>query len=77
MRVEKKPMSIQERILYVAEGLVGPVLARRLLEKFKTLRNIANASVYELMSVEGIGEKRAQEIYAIFNTEWRGEVENA
>lgn len=77
MRVEKKPMNIQERILYVAEGLVGPVLARRLLEKFKTLRNIANASVYELMSVEGIGEKRAQEIYAIFNTEWRGEVENA
>jgi ERCC4-type nuclease len=73
MRVEKKPMSLEERILYVAEGIVGPILARRLLAKFKTLRNIANASVHELMSVEGIGEKRAQEIYAIFNTQWREE----
>lgn len=71
MRVEKKPMSLEERVLYVAEGLVGPTLARRLLAKFKTLKDIANASVYELMSVEGIGEKRAQEIYAIFNTPWR------
>lgn len=71
MRVEKKPMSLNERILYVAEGIVGPQLARRLLERFKTLRAIANASVVDLMSVEGIGEKRAQDIYAIFNTPWR------
>lgn len=73
MRVEKKPMSLNERILYVAEGIVGPTIARRLLKKFKTLKALANASVYELMSVEGIGEKRAQEIYALFNTEWREE----
>lgn len=75
MRVEKKPMSVQERVVYVAEGLIGPTLAKRLLAKFKTLRNIANASIYELMSVEGIGEKRAQEIYAIFNTPWHEEGE--
>ena len=74
MRVEKKPLSLNERILYVTEGLVGPTLARKLLEKFKTLRNIANAPVYELMNVEGIGEKRAQEIYAIFNTTWNSRV---
>ncbi|MET1128693.1 MAG: ERCC4 domain-containing protein [Thermoproteota archaeon] len=71
MRVEKKPMTLNERILYVAEGIVGPTLARRLLRKFRTLRRIANASMTELMSVEGIGEKRAKEIYAIFNTEWQ------
>ncbi|RLG74287.1 MAG: hypothetical protein DRO08_00060 [Thermoprotei archaeon] len=71
LRVKKKPMSINEQILYVAEGLVGPVLARKLLLHFKTLRNIANASVGELMRVEGIGEKRAKEIYAIFNTTWK------
>jgi len=71
LRVKKKPMSINEQILYVAEGLVGPVLARKLLLYFKTLRNIANASVGELMRVEGIGEKRAKEIYAIFNTTWK------
>jgi len=71
LRVKKKPISINEQILYVAEGLVGPVLARKLLLYFKTLRNIANASVGELMRVEGIGEKRAKEIYAIFNTTWK------
>ncbi|OYT56721.1 MAG: hypothetical protein B6U76_02875 [Desulfurococcales archaeon ex4484_217_2] len=71
LRVKKKPMSINEQILYVAEGLVGPVLARKLLLHFKTLRNIANASVGELMRIEGIGEKRAKEIYAIFNTTWK------
>lgn len=70
LRVKKKPMSVNEQILYVAEGLVGPVLARKLLLHFKTLKNIANASVGELMRVEGIGEKRAKEIYAIFNTTW-------
>jgi len=71
LRVKKKPMSINEQILYVAEGLVGPVLARRLLTYFKTLRNIANASTVELMRVEGVGEKRAREIYSIFNTPWK------
>jgi ERCC4-type nuclease len=74
LRVEKKPISLNEKILYVAESVVGPILARRLLAKFKTLRAIANASIYELMSIEGIGESRAQEIYAIFNTPW---VENS
>jgi len=70
LRVEKKPMGINERILYVTESIVGPVLARRLLRKFRTLRNLANTSIPELMNVEGIGEKRAKEIYAIFNTSW-------
>ncbi len=71
LRVEKKPMTIHERILYVAEGLVGPTLARKLLQHFRTLKAIANASIVELMRVEGIGEKRATEIYAIFNTPWK------
>ena len=68
LRTEKKPMTLNERILYVAEGIVGPTIARKLLRHFKTLRNIANTSIPELMKVEGIGEKRAREIYAIFNT---------
>lgn len=73
MRVEKKPMTLNQRILYVAEGLVGPVLSRKLLKHFKTLKAIANASIRELMLVEGIGEKRAREIYQLFNTEWKEE----
>ncbi len=70
LRVEKKPMTINQRILYVAESIAGPATARKLLKHFKTLKNIANASIAELMKVEGIGEKRAREIYALFNTPW-------
>ncbi len=73
MRVEKKPMTLNERILYVAEGLVGPKLARRLLRHYRTLRRLANTSIEELLRIEGIGEKRAREIYRILNTEWREE----
>lgn len=73
LRVEKKPMSIYEKIIYVTESFSGPVLARRLLKKFGSLRNIANASIIDLMQVEGIGENRAREIYMIFNTNWVGD----
>ncbi|MET1160129.1 MAG: ERCC4 domain-containing protein [Thermoprotei archaeon] len=76
LRVEKKPMGLYDRILYVAESIAGPTLARKLLKKFKTLRNLANASIRELMSIEGIGEKRAREIYEVFNVEWRGDSNN-
>ncbi len=70
LRVEKKPMTPRERALYVVEGLAGPVLARRLLKHFKTVRRLANASIEELMRVEGVGEKRAKEIYMVLNTPW-------
>ena len=68
IRYGKKPMDVQERILYVAEGLVGPTLARRLLEQFRTLTNIANATPNELKRVQGIGAERARLIWQIFNT---------
>ncbi|WP_440059743.1 ERCC4 domain-containing protein [Thermogladius sp. 4427co] len=73
LRVEKKPMDLNQRILYVVEGIAGPTLARRLLAYFKTIRNLANASISDLLKVEGIGEKRAQEIFAILNTPWKGD----
>lgn len=71
LRVGRKPLTLRERILYVAEGFAGPVTARVLLERFGTLRAVANAGVRELMEVEGVGEKRASEIWRIFNTDWR------
>lgn len=71
LRVERKPMTPAERALYVAEGLAGPVLARRLLHHFGTLKSLANATVEELLRVEGIGEKRAKEIYEVLNTPYK------
>ncbi len=71
LRVERKPLTPGERALYVAEGLAGPLLARRLLRHFGSLRNLANAEVKDLLEVEGIGEKRAREIYSVLNAEFK------
>ncbi|MEM3827545.1 MAG: ERCC4 domain-containing protein [Candidatus Micrarchaeaceae archaeon] len=46
---------------------VGPKLSEALLSHFKSPRNIANASVDELMEVDKIGRKKAERIYAALN----------
>ncbi|MHB8604423.1 MAG: DEAD/DEAH box helicase [Thermoplasmatota archaeon] len=67
LRGAKSAMNDEERLRYVVEGLPGvsAVLARRLLERFGTLRAIANAKLEELMEVEGVGEKTAGEIVRV------------
>ncbi|AKA70857.1 helix-hairpin-helix domain-containing protein [Clostridium scatologenes] len=39
---------------------IGVITAKKLLHKFKTPKNIFNATNEELMNVEGIGEKTAE-----------------
>lgn len=45
---------------------VGPARRKALMQHFKEIEKIKNASVEELQAVEGITEKVAQEIYAFF-----------
>jgi ERCC4-type nuclease len=47
--------------------MIGEVHAKKLLEHFGTISEIAQSSKNELMRVPGIGEKRAEKIYAIFH----------
>jgi Fanconi anemia group M protein len=49
---------------------VGPKTAARLLAAFKSLKNIANADVEDLLRVEGLGKQRAKLIYEVFNVEF-------
>ncbi len=53
---------------------VGPNLARKLLIHFKTLKQIANSSLEELMEVEKIGKKKAEGIHNILNAEFNLDV---
>ncbi len=53
---------------------VGPNLARRLLEHFGTLKDLANADVKQLMDVEKIGKKKAQAIHDVLNARFNLEV---
>jgi len=46
---------------------VGPDRAKRLLERFGTVRACFGASTEELMDVEGIGSKTAASIERVIN----------
>jgi ERCC4-type nuclease len=73
LRHGKRGSSLNERVLFVAAGLAGPQIAMALLRKFGTLRALANAGPEELKIPKLVGEKRAQEIWAVLNTPWNGE----
>lgn len=73
LRVKEKAEKPEDYARMTVEGLPGISGQRaiNLLRHFKTVRNIANASVDELAEVEGIGEKIAKRIYETFNLEWK------
>ncbi|RPI53620.1 MAG: hypothetical protein EHM49_04135 [Deltaproteobacteria bacterium] len=62
---------IDDRIMAFPRGCRGKT-AELVLATFKSLVCVGNASVEDLMNVNGIGGKKAQSIYDHFNN-WRGE----
>ncbi len=56
---------------------IGPARRRALLAFFKSIRNISEASVEELMQVDGIGESQAGEIYRHYHPDQPPETEEA
>ncbi|HIQ49960.1 MAG TPA: hypothetical protein EYH56_02065 [Nanoarchaeota archaeon] len=70
-----KAKSISEMQVNIVASLpfVNVVLAKRLLKRFKTPRNIFCASERELQKIEGIGEKKARAIWKVLNKEWSEE----
>jgi len=72
---EKKAYTLNERQLLMVESLpnVSAVIAERLLTHFKTIKKLANASVKELVKVEGIGSKKAEEIFKVTHLEYKKE----
>ncbi len=49
---------------------IGPSLARNLINSFKTIRNLCNAEVKELMEVDKIGKKKAEAVFKVLNSEF-------
>jgi len=72
LRGEKKPPLLKERQRYVIESLpnVSSILAKRLLNRFGSVENVINASKDELMSIEGIGKKKAEEIRKVIESKY-------
>lgn len=66
-----RPKRLKSKQLYLLQGLpqVGPMLAKRLIEHFKSVSKIMNAPIEELTEVEGIGMVSAEKIREVLNTE--------
>jgi len=58
---KKKQNTIKKSKLDLVQG-IGQVLKGRLLNKFKNVKTIGEASIEDLMTINGINEKIAQEI---------------
>jgi Fanconi anemia group M protein len=61
-----------QRLILSSIPGVGPKLAYELLKEFKSIKNVVNASVDELMKVDKIGKKKASRIHEILNFEYKG-----
>lgn len=64
-----RPRKLITRQLYILQGLphVGPVLAKRMLEHFGSVRNVFRAMAEELECIEGIGAIKAKKICNIID----------
>ena len=71
----KKPKEIRELQEFILSSLPGvsTVLSKRLLKKFKTIKNLTLANEDEISKVKGIGKNLAKKIYKILNEEYRRE----
>ncbi len=72
LRGSKKAFSLSEQQQFLVEGFpsIGPSLAKNLLKHFKSVKNIVNASVEDLQEVEKVGEKKAEIIKKILESEY-------
>lgn len=71
LKTEKKILTsdVQESIACLLPG-IGVKTGESLLKRFKTLKNLFNAGIDELMEVDGVGKKTAEEIHKTFNKEY-------
>ena len=67
LRFDKKPIEITSLLEYIVAGIPGinALRAKNLLIELGSLQKIFNADIGDLMSVENIGKKIAQEIYKL------------
>ena len=67
-----RPKRLKSKQLFILQGLpkVGPTVAKRLLEHFHSVRQIMNASVEELIAVEGIEMVSAKAIREVLDSEY-------
>ena len=73
LHADRKPTTLKEQQEYLVSSLpgMGLSLAKPLLKKFKTVKNIVNASEKELQEVEKIGPVKAKQIKDVVEGEYK------
>ena len=68
----KKPKEIKKLQEHIISGFPGisETISKRILRKFRTIRNFVNSSKEDLKKVEGIGEKLSDRILKIINEDY-------
>lgn len=71
VRFKPRISTIRDWQLYILQGLpgIGRKSAYKLLKRFKTVKNVINASPLELSAV--IGDKKAKKILTVLNAEFK------
>jgi len=71
---KKKPKDIKELQEHIISGLPGVsvVLSKRILRKFKTIKEFADADETEILKVDGIGKVLAKKLHKILNEKYGG-----
>jgi len=72
LRTGRKGLSLEEQQRFIVESLplVGPNLAKALLKKFGSIKQIVNADKKQLQEVEKLGPKKADKILKVINEKY-------
>ena len=75
MHADRKPLTLKEQQEYVTSSLpgVGAALAKPLLKNFGCIKNVINATLYELQEVDKIGPLKAKQIKDVVDSEYKDE----
>jgi len=69
---KRKQLTLKQQQEFLIESLpgVGPLISKRLLENFKTIKDIVNADEKDLMRVEKIGKEKAKQIKKVLEEKY-------
>jgi DNA excision repair protein ERCC-4 len=64
-----RPKRLKSKQLYLLQGLphIGPLLAKKLIEHFRSVSHVMNASIEELTEIDGIGRVSAKKIREVLD----------
>ena len=69
---KRKPLTLREQQEFIVSSLpgVGPTIAKSLLKKFGSIHDIINAKKEDLMDVDKIGKKKAEDIKTLLESQY-------